>query len=221
MHGILPEAEDTGGLFGRVQYWFACFFAIGWAGVVCGALVRQVVLGEHPCPLCVAQRIFMLLAATGAAYVVRTGLAYGAVGGRDYMTGWGLALVAVTAGAFASWRQSLLHVVPGGRGHGGEVFGLDPSVWALILFQASAVAVGVALACARVTAGRSVPAEGPGALRSAGLFALGFLGLAIAASLAAVFLEEGFHWFLPDVPTRYRFFSDVGIVDRPPGGARG
>ncbi|MGW5848283.1 disulfide bond formation protein B [Streptomyces sp. NPDC055254] len=212
MHSLLPQAPPTGGLLGRVQYWFACVFVIGWTGVVCGGLFHQFGLWEYPCPLCVVQRMFMLLAATGAAYIIRTALSRGSVSGRDYMTGWGLSLVALIGGSFASWRQTMLHVLPGDKGYGSEVLGLHLYVWAWILFQASVVAVGIALAFAHTTADRSVPATGPGPLRTVGTFALAFLALILAVNLLAVFLEEGFHWFLPDDPTRYQFFHDVGVL---------
>ncbi|MET9959013.1 disulfide bond formation protein B [Streptomyces sp. NPDC006326] len=213
MHSIVPETPLEGGLLGRVQFWFACVFSIGWTGVVCGGLLYQFGLGEHPCPLCLVQRMCMLLAATGAAYIVRTALSHGALTGRDYMTGWGLALVALVAGSFASWRQTMLHVLPGSKGYGSEVLGLHLYVWAWILFQVSAVAIGVVLAFAHTTADRAVPATGPGWYRTVGLFALWFLGLVIAVNLVAVFLEEGLHWFLPDDPGRYQFFHDIGVLD--------
>ncbi|MEU2392077.1 disulfide bond formation protein B [Streptomyces sp. NPDC007369] len=224
MESILPETPLEGGLLGRAQYWFACFFVLGWTGVVGAGLFVQLVLGEQPCPLCVVQRMFMLLAATGAAYIVRTALRQAAVTGRDYMTGWGLALVAVAVGSFASWRQAVPHVlpggkvgggkvhgggVPGGEVPGGEVLGLHPDVWVWVLFQVSAVAVGIVLASAHATADRAVPTAGPGPHRAAGLLALWLLGLVTAVSLAAVFLQEGFHWFLPDQPRRYEFFHDL------------
>ncbi|MEW2415060.1 disulfide bond formation protein B [Streptomyces sp. NPDC046866] len=211
---LISETRLEGGPAGRLQYWFACFFVLGWTGVVCGGLFYQFGPGEYPCPLCIVQRMFMLLAATGAAYIVRTALSDGTVSGRAYMTGWGLALVAATAGAFASWRQTMLHVLPGDRGYGGEVFGLHLYVWAWILFQASVLAIGVLLALAHHTAGRAVPAIGPGPYRTAGLAVLWFLGAVIAVNAVAVFLEEGLHWFLPDDPRRYEFFRDVGIPGR-------
>lgn len=34
----------------------------------------------------------------------------------------------------------------------------------------------------------------------------------IAVNLVAVFLEEGFHWFLPDDPQRYQLFYDLHIL---------
>ncbi|UQX01280.1 disulfide bond formation protein B [Streptomyces sp. RerS4] len=220
LNTLVPRTPLEGGLLGRVQYWFACLFVIGWTGVVCGGLFYQFGLWEYPCPLCVVQRMFMLLAAIGAAHIIRSALTVGAVTGRDYMMGWGLALVAVTAGSFAAWRQTMLHILPGDKGYGSEVFGLHLYVWAWILFTASVVAIGAVLAFAHTTADRVIPATGPGAHRSAGLFALGFLGLVIAVNLVAVFLEEGFHWFLPDDPTRYRFFYDIGILDEPRAGGR-
>ncbi|MFC9306984.1 hypothetical protein ACFTWH_07115, partial [Streptomyces sp. NPDC057011] len=72
--------------------------------------------------------------------------------------------------------------------------------------------VGIVLAFAHSTAARTLPAEQPGPLRTAGLLVLWFLGLVIAINVVAVFFEEGFHWFLPDDPTRYQFFYDVGIL---------
>ncbi|MFI5616833.1 disulfide bond formation protein B [Streptomyces sp. NPDC051567] len=212
MHSLLTGAPPEGGLLGRVQYWFACFFVIGWSGVVCGGLFYQFGLWEHPCPLCVVQRMFMLLAAVGAVHIIRTALADGVVTGRDYMMGWGLSLVAVTGGSFAAWRQTMLHILPGDQGYGSEAFGLHLYVWAWILFQAAVVAVGTALAFAHTTADRGVPATGPGPHRSVGLFAVWFLGLVIAVNLVAVFFEAGFHWFLPDNPVRYQFFHDIGIL---------
>ncbi|KOU68687.1 MULTISPECIES: disulfide bond formation protein B [Streptomyces] len=212
IESLIPETAPDAAPPGKVQYWFACLFAIGWTGVVCVGLFQQFRVWEHPCPLCVVQRMFMLLAAMGAAYIVRTALLRGSVTGRHYMTGWGLALVAVAGGSFASWRQTTLHILPGAKGYGSEVFGLHLYVWALILFQASVLVIGIVLATAHTTADRSVPATGPGLLRTAGLFALWFLGAVIAVNMVLVFLEEGYHWFLPDHPNRYRFFDEVGML---------
>ncbi len=212
MHSLVPDAPPVNGLLSRVQYWFACFFALGWSAVVCAGLYHQFGRGDIPCPLCVVQRMFMLLAALGAAYIIRSALISGTVTGRAYMAGWGLSLVAAIGGSFASWRQTMLHILPGAKGYGSEVLGLHLYVWAWILFQLSVVAIGVALAFAHVTADRAVPAVRPGALRTAGMCALWFLGMVIAVNMLAVFLEEGFHWFLPDAPNRYRFFYDVGIL---------
>lgn len=212
MHSLVPDAPPESGLLGRVQYWFACLFAFGWSVAVCAGLYYQFGRGDIPCPLCVVQRMFMLLAALGAAYVIRAALLSGTVPARVYMTGWGMSLVAAIGGSFASWRQTMLYVLPGAEGYGGEVLGLHLYHWAWILFQFSVVAIGVVLAFAHATADRAVLAVRPGPLRTAGMCALWFLGMVIAVSTLAVFLQEGFHWFLPDGPNRYQFFYDVGIL---------
>lgn len=193
---------------GRVQYWLAFAFVIGWTGVVCGGLGVQFIDWDYPCPLCMVQRMFMLLAALGGAYIVRKAMT-GTVEPRDYMTGWGLAVIACVAGGFASWRQTMLHILPGDPGYGGPVLGLHLYVWALILFVAAIAAAGVALSFANETAGPDFPVR---PYRVLGMIAIGFLGLVITINLVAVFLLEGFHWFLPDDPNRYQFFYDLGIL---------
>ncbi|WP_306335274.1 disulfide bond formation protein B [Streptomyces sp. KL118A] len=203
-------ARGTGAaLLGQAQFWFACVFAAGWTGVVCGGLAVQFGSWDYPCPLCMVQRMFMLLAALGALHVVRAGMR-GTITGRDYLTGWGLALVACMAGGFTSWRQTMLHILPGDAGYGDPVLGLHLYVWAWILFMASVLAIGVLMAFAPWTA---APHPAP-ASRSVGRLVFGFVALVTAVNLVAVFLLEGFHWFLPDDPARYQFFYDVGILKK-------
>ncbi|MET9292327.1 disulfide bond formation protein B [Streptomyces sp. NPDC003077] len=196
-------------LVARGQYWFACVVVIGWTGVLGGGLYYQFGRWEYPCPLCVVQRMFMVLASLGAAYIVRQGLD-GVITRRDYLMGWGLSLVACVAGSFAAWRQTMLHILPGDRGYGSTALGLHLYVWAWILFQACVVAIGVVMAFGHLTAARRIPMSG--LYQLVGRFALGVLTLVIAVNVVAVFLEEGFHWFLPDDPDRYRFFYDVWIL---------
>ncbi|QEU96800.1 disulfide bond formation protein B [Streptomyces kanamyceticus] len=209
-HTTTPAASDQRppAVLGQVQFWFACFFAVGWTGIVCAGLGVQFVSWDYPCPLCMIQRMFMLLGALGACCVVRRGMT-GTITGRDYMLGWGLALVAMIGGSFTAWRQTMLHILPGDKGYGAPVLGLHMYVWAWILFQASVVAVGIVMALAHVTADRTIA---PAPQRAIARVVLAFVGLIIAVNLVAVFLEEGFHWFLPDDPTRYQFFYDIGVL---------
>lgn len=204
----LAETGELPSPLEKAQYWFACAFVIGWSAVLCGGFYFQFARGEQPCPLCMLQRMFMVLALLGAAYVVRRGLA-GRITGRDYMTGWGMALVACVAGSFTAWRQTMLHILPGDEGYGGEVFGLHLYVWAWILFQASVVAVGLVLMFAHRTAGDRVDTYGFG--YRLGWFALCFAGTVIAANVVAALLLEGFHLTLPDDPERFQFFYDLRI----------
>lgn len=204
-----PTAERSpSGALGQIQYWFACFFAAGWAGVVCGGLAVQFGSWDYPCPLCMVQRMFMLLAALGAATIIRKGMT-GKLTGRDYMMGWGLSLIACIAGGFASWRQTMLHILPGDEGYGDPLLGLHLYVWAWILFMASVVAIGIVMTFAHRTAAETIAITPQ---RTIGKLVLGFIGLVIVVNLVAVFLLEGFHWFLPDDPERYEFFYDVHIL---------
>ncbi|WP_130798375.1 disulfide bond formation protein B [Streptomyces otsuchiensis] len=193
----------------RGQYWFACLFVTGWSGVLAVGLHHQFTTGEQPCPLAMLQRTFMVLAVLGAAYIVRRGLS-GGLSSRDYMTGWGLVLVACVAGSLVAWRQTMLHILPGDEGYGSAVLGLHLYVWALILFQLSVVAVGCAMTVAHRVDGERLPVRGAG-LRF-GWFALVVAGLVIVVNLVTVFLLEGFHLTLPGDPERWQFFYDVGLL---------
>ncbi|MFE3188965.1 disulfide bond formation protein B [Nocardia sp. NPDC059240] len=209
------DSETTGtsrggGVLGQVQYWLAVIFIVGWTGVVCGGLGVQFGTWDYPCPLCMLQRYFMMLAALGGAYIVRKAMT-GTMVRRDYMMGWGLAIVACFGGGFTAWRQTMLHILPGDKGYGGAVLGLHLYVWAFVLFIAAITTIGVVLAFSHETASETIPTTGPH--RGIGMLAIGFLGLVIAINLVATFFLEGFHWVLPDDPACYQLLHDLGILD--------
>jgi disulfide bond formation protein DsbB len=193
----------------RGQYWFACLLVAALAGVLVVGLGYEFAAGAYPCPLSVLQRAFLALALLGAAYIVRQGLE-GRIGRRDFMMGWGMALVACVGGSVASWRQTMLHILPGDPGYGGEVWGLHLYVWALLVFQGAIVVIGVVLATSHRTAERTIPISGAGML--AGWLALGCAALAIWGNAVETFLLEGFHWSLPENPARYQLLHDLGIL---------
>lgn len=205
-----PAPATRGTALGQVQYWLAVIFVIGWTGVVCGGLGVQFGTWDYPCPLCMVQRNFMILAALGGAYIVRKALT-GSISRRHYMTGWGLCIVGCFGGGFAAWRQTMLHILPGDKGYGGAVLGLHLYVWALVLFVAAITTIGVVLAFADETSATRIPTGGPHQL--IGKLALWFLGLVIVINLVAVFCLAGFHWYLPDNPSCYQLFHDLGIID--------
>ncbi|MFI9506071.1 disulfide bond formation protein B [Nocardia sp. NPDC052566] len=205
---VTQTATARAGFAGQLQYWLACVFMIGWSGVICGGLGMQFIAWEYPCPLCMVQRMFMALAALGAAVIVRKGM-NGTIAARDYMMGWGLALTGCVAGGFAAWRQTMLHILPGDPGYGDPVLGLHLYVWAWILFVAAIATIAVALAFSHTTAASAIPAKPH---RLIGLIAFGFFGIVLAVNLVAIFLLEGFHWFLPDDPDRYQLFYDLHIL---------
>ncbi|MFD0361594.1 disulfide bond formation protein B [Nocardia sp. GCM10030253] len=202
------EASSARVVLSQIQYWLAVIFVIGWAGIICGGLAFQFGAWEYPCPLCIVQRMFMALAALGAAYIVREGM-NGTIEPHDYTTGWGLAIVGCVAGGFASWRQTMLHILPGDPGYGDPLLGLHLYVWAWILFVAAIATIGVVLSFSHETAALEIPAVPH---RMIGMLALWFLGIVLAINLVAVFLLEGFHWFLPDDPNRYQLFYDLHIL---------
>ncbi|MFE7796486.1 disulfide bond formation protein B [Nocardia sp. NPDC057440] len=193
---------------GQIQYWLAVIFVIGWTGVICGGLAFQFAAWEYPSPLCIVQRMFMALAALGAASIVREGM-NGTIEANDYTTGWGLAIVGCVAGGFASWRQTMLHILPGDPGYGDPMLGLHLYVWAWILFVAAIATIGVVLSFSHETAAPAIPAAPH---RMVGRIALWLLGIVLAINLVVVFLLAGFHWFLPDEPNRYQLFYDLHIL---------
>ncbi|MFE1593024.1 disulfide bond formation protein B [Nocardia sp. NPDC058705] len=200
--------EEKSGPLGSLQYWLAVIFVVGWSAVICGGFAVQFLNWEYPCPLCMLQRMFMVLAALGGAFIVRKGM-NGTIVARDYAVGWGLAIIGCVGGAFTAWRQTMLHILPGDPGYGGEVLGLHLYVWALVLYVAAITTLGVVLSLSYSTAATRIPSS----FAVIGKCALLFCGLVIAANLVVVFALEGFHWKLPDDPSCYQLFYDLGILD--------
>lgn len=193
------RAMLNAGTMNRFGYWFAHLYVLGMCGVLLGGFYYQFVEWEYPCPLCVLQRMFMMLVAIGPAYIVARARA-GRVDTDDYATGYGIAIISAVAGGLVSTRQILLHIVPPAPGYGGTVFGLHLYTWALITFTLSVVAAGAMMLFCRETE----PLDTPYTVFSAAVLWL-FL-LIIAANVVAVFLLEGFNWTLPDDPKRYEIF---------------
>lgn len=202
-----PTVETTR-WSGRLQYWLAVLFVAGWTIVICGGLVVQYAQWEYPCPLCMIQRMFMALAALGGAYIVRKSIG-GTLTARDSMIGWGLAIIACIAGGFTSWRQTLLHILPGDAGYGGTVLGLHLYVWAFILFVAAIAAIAIVMAFSSATYSAAPLSRLQSNL---GYAAVTFFAFIMIVNGVGVFAESGFHWFLPDDPTRYQLFYDLGFL---------
>lgn len=188
----------------RWIYWFSAVFVLGITGVLMGGFVVQFAGGEHPCPLCVLQRMFLMLTALGlAAVLVKARRA--ALEPRDIAHGYGLAIVAALCGAAVSTRQVLLHILPNDPGYGGSVLGLHLYTWALITFLLVVLASGIVLALL----GRDEVASQP----RLGVAVAWVFAAVVVANLVTTFALQGFHWVLPDDPTRYELFTDLGITD--------
>lgn len=169
--------------------------------VLVGAFVVQFGQGEFPCPLCVLQRMAMMLCALGPAYVIMKARA-GEVKATDFATGYGMSVIAAVAGAFISIRQILLHIVPPDPGYGDPVLGLHLYTWALLVFVAQIIAAGLNLVFAR-----ELEPRGEVGFGWFSKLVLWLFGAIIVANAVAVFAEEGLHWTLPDDPDSYRLFD--------------
>ncbi len=187
----------------RFGFYLAHFNILAVLGVLLGALIVQFGFGEYPCPLCILQRMGMLLCVMGPAYIL--GRAYsGEVSVAEFATGYGLSILAGLAGGAMAARQILLHILPGDPGYGAPVFGLHLYTWSFIVFAVVIAMSGLNLVFASHLAPRAIQ---PGWFTRAVLWCL---GLVILTNLISTFALEGLHWVLPDNPTRYELLHDLG-----------
>jgi disulfide bond formation protein DsbB len=98
--------------------------------VLAAAFAAQLLLRELPCPLCLLQRILFAALAVGPILNIRFG---------PRPSHYALSLFAAVAGAVASTRQVLLHIMPGDAGYGSALLGYHYYTWALIGFIAAIV----------------------------------------------------------------------------------
>lgn len=187
----------------RLGLWVAQFNIVAVCGVLVGAFGVQFVEGEMPCPLCVLQRMAMMLCALGPAYILVRARS-GSVDATDFATGYGMSVVAAVGGATIAGRQILLHIVPPDPGFGAPMFGLHLYTWSLVVFVTVLLVSGINLMLTRELTPQTVP---PSRLSA---WVLGLLGAVILANAVSVFFEEGLHPILPDDPDRYQLFDDLG-----------
>ncbi|HEY3144373.1 MAG TPA: disulfide bond formation protein B [Acidimicrobiales bacterium] len=193
----------------RLGYWFVHVYVVGFSLVLLGGFGMQFGKSEMPCPLCILQRMAMMLCALGGAYIIRKATK-GPVSASDLATGYGLSIVAAIAGMVMSGRQVLLHILPDAAGYGDPFLGLHLYTWAFITFTIAILAAAVNLIFAA-----DVTPEAPASSSTEWVSkaVLGLLGAVIAANALVVFAEEGFHWVLPDDPARYELFYDLNLKD--------
>lgn len=183
----------------KIGFWLAHIFVLAYCGVLIAAFGVQFLTGELPCPLCILQRMAMVLATFGPAYIIARARS-GEVSWRDYATGYGMSILAAVAGMAMAARQVLLHIVPPDPGYGEPVLGLHMYTWALITFVVVIVFCGVSLIFARELMPRGVR------FGLVSKLTLGLFLVIVAAELVTVFALEGLHWVLPDDPSRYEIF---------------
>lgn len=191
-------------LTGKLGFWAMLAFVFAYLGVLSGAMFYfQFAMAELPCPLCITQRMGMMLSSLGAIYVLVHALR-DTVTPKHFTTGLGLAVLGALLGASMSIRQILLHIVPPDPGFGSEVLGLHLYTWAFISFVVVLVFSGGML----VFANEFTPdAPSSPALRAIAWIIIWAFVATIALNMVVVFALEGFNWFLPDNPSRYELFG--------------
>jgi disulfide bond formation protein DsbB len=167
--------------------------------VLAAAFAVQLIVGELPCPLCVMQRVALMLVALGPLHILLRAR-HDALTVRDAAVGNGIAILAALLGAIASGRQVLLHILPGDAGFGAPVFGLHLYTWCLIAF-ACQIAASAALLLATEWLD-----DKPVEWRATRVTALAFAAI-VAANLLSVIAEAGLNWDLPSDPVRYLLFG--------------
>jgi disulfide bond formation protein DsbB len=164
------------------------------------AFGMQLILSEPPCPLCVVQRIALMMCALGPLYVlldVRDGvLSY-----RAIAIGSGISIISALLGVTASTRQVLLHILPSDRGFGSPLLGLHLYTWSLIAFISQIAASGLML----IGAG-ALKEQQSAPWRITNVTAVVFLVIVIT-NLISVIAEAGFNWDLPADPVGYLLFK--------------
>src|SRR5438445_9904369 len=88
--------------------------------VLVAAFAAQFILHELPCPLCLLQRILFAALAVGPMLNIRFG---------PRPSHYAMSLLAAVAGAVASTRQVLLHIMPGDAGYGSALLGYHYYTW--------------------------------------------------------------------------------------------
>jgi disulfide bond formation protein DsbB len=123
--------------------------------VLAAAFAAQFMLHELPCPLCLLQRILFTTLAVGPILNIRFG---------PRPSHYAMSLLSAVAGAVASTRQVLLHILPGDAGYGSALLGYHYYSWALIGFIAAIVLLAAILLFDRQFAddGAILPADGGG-----------------------------------------------------------
>ncbi|MFY9699679.1 MAG: disulfide bond formation protein B [Rhodoplanes sp.] len=168
--------------------------------ILAGGFAVQLITGELPCPLCVMQRIALMLCALGPLHILLSARD-GALTARAAAVGNGMAIVAALLGAAAFGRQVFLHILPGDPGFGAPVLGLHLYTWGLIAFACPIAASGVMLIATAWL--EEEPATWGGLAR----WTVIALAAIVIANLFSVIAEAGLHWGLPESPEDYLMFK--------------
>ncbi|WP_196893112.1 disulfide bond formation protein B [Aureivirga marina] len=117
----------------KLSYFINALFIYVLNFVLLSALGVQFIIGDEPCPLCLLQRMGMMLMIFGLSLNVVNGFKY-----RNFA----FVILFALLGSSFSIRQILLHICPtsGTSGYGSPVFGLHLYTWALIVYLCGIIA---------------------------------------------------------------------------------
>ena len=200
----IRERATGSGRLAMLQWYMLHVEVAGICGVLLGAFFVQFVEKELPCPLCMLQRMAMMLAAMGPFYLLGRLNSTGSIGVDTMARAYGMSILAAVLGLVMSSRQVLLHILPGDPGYGSAVFGMHLYTWGVVVFLVVIVVSGLTMMFARQLHIEESPHRRSIATRILG----GIFIVVIAANVVATFVESGFHPFLPDNPTDYRLLED-------------
>lgn len=191
---------------------------LGICVVLLGAFWIQFAQGEYPCPLCLLQRMTMIMAAVGSIFII-THRHYSRINSFSVIgLGYGMSVLSALLGAIIATRQVLLHIEPGEHGYGTPVFGLHLYTWALIVFLFVILVSGIMLifgsdpATHKIETSKEIASKSGSQIQSRlpwySYCTFWIFGSIILANAASAFAEAGINPFIPDNPTSYRLFDE-------------
>jgi disulfide bond formation protein DsbB len=142
------------------------------------AFYYQLALHDLPCPLCLLQRVGMIMIGFGFLLNVRFGIR---------SAHYGVTLIGGVLTGCIAMRQVFLHIAPGDAGYGSTLFGLH--FYTLAALTALATIVGVALLL--MLESRRKPSVDQAGVNLWGKLAMILFAVLIAANLASTVLECG------------------------------
>lgn len=110
--------------------------ALGMCTSLLMAFFFQIFNGELPCPLCMLQRVGLMMVAFGFFLNIRFG---------PSATHYAIIILSAMIGASVSLRQDLLHIVPGTGGYGSTIFGYHLYTWGFIAFMSMIILSAILL----------------------------------------------------------------------------
>lgn len=107
----------------RINLWLNILGLLGVCGTLIIPFFYQFIFNELPCPLCLLQRVGMILIGCGFLFNINFNIR------ASHFT---ISLIGCVVTGLVATRQVLLHIMPGDLGYGSEILGLHFYTWALI-----------------------------------------------------------------------------------------